>query len=122
MRLTLMRRFLGFLVLAVFVGTPALQLRCAIACALEDAADSGDACHHHHATVVDVPTLGDHHDCGEHATPTAVLTATRPLGADALPVLDAVFAMGTVTTTIVAAPIQTPPGDPPDRLAAPLRI
>jgi hypothetical protein len=119
-----MRRSSAALVFALFLATPLLQLRCAIACAMEDVQESAGACHHHHtATVEGIPAIDCRHDCGEHATTTAILLTNRLLNLDALP--------ETVTAPTVAAAIDdivpssfvlSPPGGPPDGLVVPLRL
>jgi hypothetical protein len=121
-----MRRFLAFLVAAVFLGAPLLQLRCVIACAMEEAAEPADACHadeQHAREHAASPTIGASRDCCEQATPAAIVVISRDLTPDALPPASSAAAVTTSPSLIfVSAAAALPPGGPPAGLFAPLRL
>ena len=124
MQNTRMRRFYRLLVLALLLAAPLLQLRCAMACALPEASASVGGCEHERAAAPEgVPTLASHHDCGEHATPAAVVVTNRPLNLDAVPATP-VPLTGALTTklAVAALPVAAHPGGPPGALVVPLRV
>jgi hypothetical protein len=117
-----MRRSLAFVVLALLVGTPLLQLRCAMACASDGKAESG-ACHHRHATASGVAISESHHDCSRHATPVAVRSTDRLLTPDALPVASTAPATSAGDVDFASrAFVIASPGGPPGTFVVPLRV
>lgn len=118
-----MRRALGWLVLVLLVGGPALQLRCAAACAAAARPDAESACHHENAGVGAASFAAvARHDCPPHAGPDGV---TAP----SLFLANAVHATGVIAAADAAARraanVPTPPvgsGGPPGSFRIPQRI
>src|SRR5262245_12397046 len=123
-----MRRLFACALLTALVALPALQLRCAMACAQHDVGDSAEACGHQDqlsATSAPLVAITTHHDCEQHAAPDTAIASDRPLKLDGVPVLSIVGVIPVVSFSSLRSEIawvSAPSAGPPGVLAIPLRV
>jgi hypothetical protein len=116
-------RLCAFVVLAVLTTSPALQLRCAKACADADFPDATDVCHHDHAARPTHPSVDVQHACCRDAIPTVTVGAERQFFLTAVSFSQvSLVSPSPIASQYISSVSTLRDAGPPGTFAVPLRI